>query len=191
LLIVIFIGFVTFIIARLKGLINWLNWSAKMQIFSDVINHSDLGSIFVYWGDDSRLKEIGLTPSHLDIMAIPHSIAETMPHVEEYLHHFTRIDKPNFTADILDLDDFTPFYRKVYKTLFDIPKGISVTYGELAEIAGYKGAYRAVGTAMSRNRFLLVIPCHRVVGVNSLGGFTTGLATKIKLLELEGIPYNV
>ena len=55
------------------------------------------------------------------------------------------------------------FYRQVLDTLMTVEYGTTVSYGELACMAGSPGAARAVGTAMSTNPFPLVVPCHRVV----------------------------
>ena len=65
----------------------------------------------------------------------------------------------------------------------------ALSYGELAANAGKPGATRAVGNTMARNRFPIVIPCHRVVGAGGgLGGFSapSGISLKEKLLSLEG-----
>jgi methylated-DNA-[protein]-cysteine S-methyltransferase len=68
-----------------------------------------------------------------------------------------------------------------------IPYGETSTYGDLAQ--ELDTAPVAVGTACSRNPVPLVVPCHRVVGVDSLGGYSAGdgLALKERLLELEGV----
>ncbi|MDD5226357.1 MAG: MGMT family protein [Candidatus Omnitrophica bacterium] len=66
----------------------------------------------------------------------------------------------------LDLTGYSPFQRKVYAALRKVPVGKTVTYGELAKLAGYPGAARAVGTAMRKNRLPVVIPCHRVIPVS-------------------------
>lgn len=81
----------------------------------------------------------------------------------------------------------TSFQRDVIDACRAIPCGQTSTYGELARAAGYPGAARAVGNVMRTNRIALLIPCHRVVGVNGLGGYSSprGLATKQELLALE------
>ena len=64
--------------------------------------------------------------------------------------------------------------------------GDTVTYGELAALAGRPGAARAAGTFCARNRFAVVVPCHRVIGAAGLGGYgSLGLAYKQRLLDLE------
>jgi methylated-DNA-[protein]-cysteine S-methyltransferase len=96
------------------------------------------------------------------------------------------------TDDIpLDMSGFTEFRTRVYNELMKIPYGNVVTYGELAFISGCPGGARAVGNAMNRNPFLLIVPCHRCVasrngGGFSLGGFGAGLDIKRFLLRSEG-----
>lgn len=88
----------------------------------------------------------------------------------------------------LDLSWATPFQHAVADALRRIPRGEVVTYGELAALAGYPGAARAVGSFCAHNRFAILVPCHRVVGAGGLGGYgATGLAVKRRLLALEGV----
>ena len=89
----------------------------------------------------------------------------------------------------LDLDsDVTPFQRRVLLALRTVPPGTTLTYGELALLAGSPGAARAVGGAMSRNPVPIFVPCHRVVASHGIGGFGGGLPCKRRLLALEGTP---
>ncbi len=99
--------------------------------------------------------------------------------------HGTDVD----LADVpLDLSSSTPFQRAVTNALRAVPRGEVVTYGELAAIAGYPRAGRAVGTVCANNRFMFFVPCHRVVGSNGLGGYgTAGIGVKRRLLALEGV----
>ena len=91
-------------------------------------------------------------------------------------------------ADVeLDLDWCTPFQRAVAEVLRGIPYGETVTYGELAALAGYPNAQRAAGTFCAANRFPLVLPCHRVVSAAGLGSYgSLGIEYKRRLLSLEG-----
>ena len=81
--------------------------------------------------------------------------------------------------------------RVVLQTLHDtVPYGATVTYGELAARSGLGKAYtaaRGVGSIMGSNPLPVVVPCHRVLGSGSLGGFGGGRATKEWLLALEGV----
>jgi methylated-DNA-[protein]-cysteine S-methyltransferase len=82
----------------------------------------------------------------------------------------------------------TPFQRKVWQALCEIPWGQTTTYGELAAKVG--SSARAVGGAVGANPIPILIPCHRVMGKNgALTGFSApgGLDTKRWLLQHEGI----
>lgn len=80
----------------------------------------------------------------------------------------------------------TPFEARVWAALLEIPYGEIVTYGELARRIGQPNATRAVAGACGRNPLPIVIPCHRVVASDGLGGFGGGLPLKRRLLALEG-----
>jgi methylated-DNA-[protein]-cysteine S-methyltransferase len=80
----------------------------------------------------------------------------------------------------------TPFQRRVWRALLDIPYGETTSYGELARRIGRPSASRAVGLANGSNPIAVVVPCHRVIGTNgSLTGFGGGLERKRLLLDLE------
>ncbi len=78
------------------------------------------------------------------------------------------------------------FQKRVYEAVKQIPEGEVRTYGWVAEQIGNPKACRAVGSALNKNPFPVVVPCHRVVAKNGLGGFAKGLAAKKKLLRSEG-----
>jgi O-6-methylguanine DNA methyltransferase len=80
----------------------------------------------------------------------------------------------------------TDFAKKVYEAVITIPHGEVRTYGWVAEKIGKHRAAQAVGQALKKNPYPIVIPCHRVVAVNGLGGFGGEINIKKKLLELEG-----
>ncbi len=82
--------------------------------------------------------------------------------------------------------DSTPFQLSVYREVSKIPFGETVSYGEIAERIGKKGASRAVGYALNKNPVWIFIPCHRVIGKNkSLTGFAGGIELKKMLLDHE------
>ena len=81
--------------------------------------------------------------------------------------------------------DITPFQRRVYLAVMTIPYGSIITYSQLGEMIGSKG-YRAIGHALHVNPLLLMIPCHRVLAKNGLGGFAAGIDIKRYLLRHEG-----
>ncbi|MFH8344375.1 methylated-DNA--[protein]-cysteine S-methyltransferase [Streptomyces sp. NPDC018045] len=80
----------------------------------------------------------------------------------------------------------TPFQRRVWAALCEIPYGGTLSYGQLADRLGRPSAARAVGLANGRNPIGIVIPCHRVIGASgSLTGYGGGLDRKRRLLEFE------
>jgi len=80
----------------------------------------------------------------------------------------------------------TPFQKKVWDLMREIPSGQTITYGELAVRTGNPKASRAVGAANGKNPIPIIIPCHRVIGSNGkLTGYAGGLEAKKKLLEIE------
>jgi methylated-DNA-[protein]-cysteine S-methyltransferase len=82
--------------------------------------------------------------------------------------------------------DGTPFQRRVWDALREIPHGETVSYGELARRIGQPTASRAVGLANGKNPISIVVPCHRVIGASGkLVGYGGGLERKHTLLELE------
>ena len=101
------------------------------------------------------------------------------------IRQFIAKEITQFTVAV-DLFGERPFRRAVYEALRQIPYGDTVTYGELAIIAGHPGAARAVGAAMKNNPVPLIIPCHRVVGAgNAPGGWSGPQGLKELLLDLE------
>jgi len=87
----------------------------------------------------------------------------------------------------LNLSWCSKFEKDVYETLMNyVPYGKTVSYKELATLADHPNAYRAVGTAMAKNRFVIVIPCHRVIKEDgSLGHYSSPYGTKTKELLLN------
>jgi len=89
----------------------------------------------------------------------------------------------------VDLEYETPFLSRCAAELRAIPRGETVSYGELAALAGAPGAARAAGSFCARNRLGLFVPCHRVVGAGGLGSYGSfGTEYKRRLLALEGHP---
>ena len=88
----------------------------------------------------------------------------------------------------LDLTRVPPFHRRVYEAARAIAPGATLSYGELATRLGSPGSARAVGQALGRNPFAIVVPCHRVLAANGrVGGFSAngGITTKLRMLSIE------
>jgi methylated-DNA-[protein]-cysteine S-methyltransferase len=88
----------------------------------------------------------------------------------------------------LDMADVPDFHRRVYAVALAIQPGETLTYGEVARRIGEPGAAQAVGQALGKNPFPIIVPCHRVLAANGkTGGFSAngGVDTKLKLLSIE------
>ncbi len=108
--------------------------------------------------------------------------------LEDHLQEYFATGQLEWDLEWLDWSNIPPFHRKVLEQCAQIPAGQTLTYSELASRAGSPRAARAVGSAMARNRWPLIIPCHRVVGADGrLTGYsgTGGIETKRRLLGLE------
>lgn len=95
----------------------------------------------------------------------------------------------DFGSAPLDMDALPDFEREVYAAALAIPPGRTRTYGEIAQAIGRPGAARAVGMALGRNPFPIIVPCHRVLAAGGAsGGFSApgGVATKFRMLQIEG-----
>jgi len=95
----------------------------------------------------------------------------------------------DLTSITLDMRGVPDFHRRVYEIARAIPVGETTTYGVIATKLGDPTAARAVGQALGRNPFPIVIPCHRVLAANGkLGGFSggDGNTTKLRMLAIEG-----
>jgi methylated-DNA-[protein]-cysteine S-methyltransferase len=106
----------------------------------------------------------------------------------EELEAYFRGERLGWSGDDVSLDGLAlgPFEQAVYRTLLSIPPAVTVSYGTLAELAGYPRAARAVGNAMAANPIPVVVPCHRVIRADgSLGNYGDDPAWKERLLAHE------
>jgi methylated-DNA-[protein]-cysteine S-methyltransferase len=114
------------------------------------------------------------------------------PHIQRGIDEIVALlsGGENDLADIqLDMRGVPDFHRRVYEIARTIPVGDTSTYGNIATKLGDPTVARAVGQALGRNPFPIVIPCHRVLAANGkLGGFSGGggNATKLRMLAIEG-----
>jgi methylated-DNA-[protein]-cysteine S-methyltransferase len=146
---------------------------------------SPIGVLTVLAGERG-VQQIGFGPVDLEVDAVEECDDEVALEIDEYF----RGRRCRFTmpVDLSAVD--AAFPRAVYETLQrDVRFGETVSYGELAEMAGRPAAARAVGNAMSRNPVPIVVPCHRVVASGGrIGGYgLSGVQTKRYLLALEGV----
>lgn len=180
--------------------------NVRAPAFTEVMVASDTGTLLF----ETAIGRCGVAWGHAGLLAIslPHSrddrtrarlrrstpqATETVPpaRVRVAIDGIVALldgDPTDLTGVALDFDGVAPFDRRVAAAARAVSPGETVTYGELAARIGATGAAREVGAAMGRNRFPVVIPCHRVVAADGrLGGFSApgGTETKRRLLAIE------
>jgi methylated-DNA-[protein]-cysteine S-methyltransferase len=137
------------------------------------------------WGVGELWLEEGALVWHELPTPAPEPIVPGHPLAERMAAYFAGA-RDDFADVELDLEWCTPFQRAVADALRAVPYGETVTYGELAALAGHPNAQRAAGSFCARNRTPLVVPCHRVVAAGGLGSYgSLGLEYKLRLLVLE------
>ena len=116
--------------------------------------------------------------------AIPPDVQQALDDIVALL----RGDARDLSGVMLDLENVPPFHRRVYEAARAIVPGATASYGEIAMQLGAPGSARAVGQALGRNPFAIVVPCHRVLAASGkVGGFSAngGIATKLRMLAIE------
>ena len=112
-----------------------------------------------------------------------HGFHPILERTKQWLSQYFSGIVPDFLPPIIL--NGTPFQKRVWELLLEIPYGKTITYGELAKTLECKSA-QAVGGAVGRNPISILIPCHRVLGADgSLTGYAGGLEKKEALLKLE------
>ena len=154
-----------------------------------VVLPSPIGRFQFEFGSDGRLTRIDLPGRHRRARSwgeLPPG-APSARVLERWLRGFLSGADAPFPGPWA-VPGATHFTRRVYRCVARIPPGTTRTYQQVARAAGSPRAMRAVGNAMANNPLPLVIPCHRVVARDGLGGFGGGLPLKIELLRREGAP---
>ena len=148
----------------------------------------------VLLGGEDGLKRASLKPTPqeaIEDMGMDLDRAEDDPNafteVVECLHRYAAGDRTALEEIGLDFSGVTPFFSAAWNACRSIPAGETRSYAWLAAEAGSPLAMRAAGQAMARNRFSLIIPCHRVIASDGgLGGYGGGgLGVKARLLQME------
>jgi methylated-DNA-[protein]-cysteine S-methyltransferase len=111
----------------------------------------------------------------------PPVLKDTATQLEEYFAG----ERTEFDV-AMELDG-TAFQREVWAELSRIPYGETISYGELARRVGRPKGSRAVGQANGKNPIPIIVPCHRVLAGNGIGGYGGGLPMKRALLAVEGV----
>jgi methylated-DNA-[protein]-cysteine S-methyltransferase len=157
-----------------------------------------LGRCGIAWGEDGvvgvQLPEKTIAQTRLRLLRhCPTADEATPPRVIERaiedIKALLNGQRKSLMAVTLDMERVPEFNAKVYALTRAIPPGKTRTYGEIARAMGAADGARAVGQALGRNPFPIIVPCHRVIGTNGrLVGFSAsgGVAMKLKMLEIEG-----
>jgi len=157
---------------------------------------SRFGEVSVVWRkgeSDPRVVEILLPRRRMRLaeMAIRPSSHPTIDRLCDALQDYLQGRDVELPMSWLDLDSCSQFQRTVLMAEMTIPRGRVAAYSELAAHIQRPRAARAVGTALARNPFPIIIPCHRTVRSDgSLGGFGGGLDMKRALLDMEGVAFD-
>ncbi len=145
-------------------------------------------------GGEGGLRRASLKPTPQEVLEDLGTDADGAEHDPEYfgdivsrLERYSGGDLSALDEIELDLKDAPPFFRAAWNACRSIPAGETRSYRWLAAEAGSPHAVRAAGQAMARNRFVLIIPCHRVISSDGgLGGYGGGgLGVKARLLQME------
>ena len=161
-----------------------------------------IGRCGVAWGDRGvagiQLPEAGERETRARMLQRFPAAGEAQPPPEvqrviDRIVALLRGEASDLSTIALDMEEVPAFHRRVYEVARAIPSGMTLSYGEIAARAGAPGAARAVGQALGRNPFPIVVPCHRVLAAGGkIGGFSAqgGVATKRRMLAIEGAPLN-
>ena len=152
-------------------------------------NHENICGLFLPEDDRAGVRAALLKrePSAVEALPTP-QITSLIERIGRLLNGESIAFDDIFDDIPLDFSSVSTFQAEVYQAAQKIPAGQSCSYGDLAKMLGKPGASRAVGTALGRNPFPLLIPCHRVLAAGGkIGGFTAhgGLDLKRRLLAIE------
>lgn len=134
--------------------------------------HVNIGAICISWNDHEKLTCIDWTLKLLTDDR-PFRVPSHVQQLVDQLRRYFSVGDPlgPIPWEHIDQENWTSFQLQTYRTLAEIPYGETRTYGWVASRLGRATATRAVGQALRNNPFPILIPCHRVVSVTSLGGF--------------------
>jgi methylated-DNA-[protein]-cysteine S-methyltransferase len=140
------------------------------------------------------LSKPGLSARQIVKSLFPDSTSSSCAEVDDVADQivaFLTGDGIRFSLDIARLDLCPAFQQKVLRAEHGIPRGRVSTYQRIARYLGNAQGARAVGTALARNPFPIIVPCHRAIRSDgTLGGFQGGIEMKRALLEMEGVLSN-
>jgi methylated-DNA-[protein]-cysteine S-methyltransferase len=162
---------------------------------------SDLGDMGIIWAkrDGPSIVRIILPGEGAGTFALidekyPDAWEDSHTKIEEMCEKMERYlagEPVRLSLTLLDMDRCYDFQKKVLLKAAGIPRGRVISYGGLAQKISAPCASRAVGTALARNPFPVILPCHRVVKASGYPGqYGGGADTKKRLLEMEGVLFD-
>ena len=175
-----------------------MNKIVPSSIFS-IVRPSSFGSFAVLWSEHNGQPKIYRILLSKPNLPAAQAVQETFPGIRSFtcseiakvadqIEALLRGEDIRFSLATTRLDLCSTFQRAVLRAEHGIPRGFVSTYQRIAAHLGRPSSARAVGTALARNPFPFIIPCHRAIRTDgTLGGFQGGLAMKRKMLEMEGI----
>lgn len=151
---------------------------------SSALYHSPCGTLLLTESDGclAECDWVGASSAAAAAAVSPESalLLEAVAQLDAYFRgHLASFDLPVSV-------DGSDFRRKVLSSLAELPFGSTVSYGEYASMLGCRPSVRAVARALGSNRLSIILPCHRVVGAASIGGYRGGIEAKRYLLRHEG-----
>ncbi len=167
--------------------------------FFYALTPSAFGDLSIVWRKTKagpRVRHIFLPSEHVAVQNVVHvAFPDAKPlscpavtELDKLMSRFLLGDAVDFGLILLELERCSEFQHRVLLAVHKIPRGWVSTYGRMAQSIGVPGGARAVGNALARNPFPIIIPCHRAVRADGrLGGYRGGGEMKRALLEMEGV----
>lgn len=152
----------------------------KNELISELVMNSPIGPLLLRANNESLLS-LDFTPKKIPTKTNNLILQRAKKELDDYF--MGKLNKFTISVDARGTD----FQMKVWKELEQIPFGKTLSYGELAEKVGGKNYARAVGTAVGKNPIAIIIPCHRILASNGIGGFSGGIKIKQQLLHVEAL----
>ena len=152
------------------------------------IYNMEIGKILIC-EKNGRITRIETVKENIKLDNCNRKETEVIKQTKSQLEEYFRGERKKFDVP-LEING-TEFQQKVWRALLEIPYGETRSYLDIAKKIGNNKASRAVGMANNRNKIMIIIPCHRVIGSNKkLVGYAGGLEVKEKLLRLEAEKFN-
>lgn len=167
-----------------------------------LLRATTFGPVALLWASDKIgpkvlrifLSNAQIAASQLVRMHSPYSrmlTCDAIDQLADKIEAFLGGEDIRFSLDMVSIEICPPFQKRVLEAEYGIPRGSISTYGRIAAHIGTPKGARAVGTALAKNPYPIIIPCHRAIrSDHTLGGFQGGLQMKRALLAHEGIQFS-